>query len=111
MAGIVINKSSTWSVAGWVHDFTVGLLLKYLPPDACPELKNILHKDQVTGLGFFSIEDLDSASLGVLKRTLEQMTRALRSGEEYFATPSFLPSYLDRLRELQSAVANDDRLK
>ena len=82
MAGISINESASWLVAGWVHDFTVELLLKHLPVNAPQELKNVLLYDQETKLGFFSIKDLSAESLVVLKDTLNKIIGALNSGEE-----------------------------
>lgn len=110
MAGIKINESASWLVASWVHDFTVELFLKHLAVDAPEELKKILLYDKETHLGFFSVKKLDAKSLLALRNALDKIMDALNSGEEQFGTPDMLPNYLDRLRELREAIANDHRL-
>jgi hypothetical protein len=100
MAGIRIDDSVSWIVAGWVHSFTVELLLKHLSPEAPEELRKALRADEESGLHFLSLPSLGSRSASEILRTLKHIVVLLESGEEPFGTASALPAYLDRLREL-----------
>jgi hypothetical protein len=76
-----------------------------LPANATQELNNTLLFDQETGLGYFSIQGLNRESIAVFQCALCKIVGALNSGEEALGTPDALPHYLDRLRELQTAIA------
>jgi hypothetical protein len=104
MAGINITDSVSWIVAGWVHSFTVELLLKHLSPEAPEELKKALRTDQESGLNLVSLQPLGSECASEMLETLKRITVLLKSGEEPFGTPSVLPAYLDRLQELMQML-------
>lgn len=110
MAGIKINNSETWVVATWVHSFTVQLLLRHLAPSAPDQLREILELDEQSGLGFFSVEAAEADTIAELKTTVELVSQQLRSGEEVFEEKDVLPSYLERLEELQHLLATDRRV-
>ena len=107
MAGIQINDLCSWDVAGWVHTYTVDLLLKNLAKDSPYELVKVLRMDQASGLGYFSLRKLRVNSLTSFLQALDKSVDALNSGAEAFGTPSLLPEYLNRLHELQDAVRSE----
>jgi hypothetical protein len=111
---IKINRiGNDWFAANWAAEHLVGLILRFLSPNASETLRTQLAEFETMPLDL-SLTDHSVSDMRHLLHAAECAFDALTKAgpeSEYFGDPSFYSAFVDRFREFIDLVREDERLK
>ena len=102
MAGCIkVNDSQFWSMASWVYDYIIGLIVEHLPVRPPGRLGELLDYSVRSNIRYVSLCDMrDDEHSAFAQAARQAFGEAQVAGLKRFASPDSFPAFMERFAEL-----------